>query len=78
MVYLFKASSHKIWCVCKIETMKTSVVGSECESLQSKLFSGPQGQYLLRASEAEKGMVAARARSVTARLKISKFRGVRT
>jgi hypothetical protein len=39
---------------------------------------GPHGQYLLRASEAENGMVAARARSVTARLKISRFLGVRT
>lgn len=60
------------------DTMNTRVVGRECDSLQRRLFSGPKGQYLLRASDAEKGMVAARARSVTARLKISKFRGVRT
>ena len=59
-------------------TILTNVVGRECDSLHRALFSGPQGQYLLSASEAEKGMVAARARSVTARLKIRRLRGVRT
>jgi hypothetical protein len=46
--------------------------------LQSNTLSEPSGQYLLRASDAEKGMVVARARSVTAKWKMSRFRGVLT
>ena len=60
------------------ETMKTSVVGADREILQSQSVPFPQGQYLLRASMAERGMVPAKAKSVTAKWKISRFRGVRT
>ena len=60
------------------ETMKTSVVGAEREILQSQSVLSPQGQYLLRASMADNGIVAARAKSVTAKWNISMFRGVRT
>ena len=58
--------------------MKTSVAGAEREILQSQSVFAPQGQYLLRASIADNGIVAAKAKSVTARWNISKFRGVRT
>lgn len=60
------------------ETMKTSVVGADLEILQSQSVFAPQGQYLLRASMAESGMVAAKAKSVTAKWKIKRLRGVRT
>ena len=49
------------------ETMKTNVVGADLEILQSQSVSFPQGQYLLRASIAERGMVAVKAKSVTAK-----------
>ena len=58
------------------ETMKTSVVGAEREILQSQSVLSPQGQYLLRASMADNGIVAARAKSVTAKWNISMFRFV--
>ena len=49
------------------ETMKTSVVGADREILQSQSVPFPQGQYLPRASMAERGMVPAKAKSVTAK-----------
>ena len=49
------------------ETMKTSVVGAEREILQSQSVPFPQGQYLLRASMADRGIVPAKAKSVTAK-----------
>ena len=58
--------------------MKTNVVGAEREILQSQSVFEPQGQYLLRASMADSGIVPAKAKSVTAKWKISRFRGVRT
>ena len=60
------------------ETMKTSVVGAEREILHSQSVLSPQGQYLLRASIADNGIVAAKAKSVTAKWNIRIFRGVRT
>ena len=60
------------------DTMKTKVVGAVREILHSQSVWSPHGQYLLRASTADKGMVAAKAKSVTAKWKIKRLRGVRT
>ena len=60
------------------ETMKTKVVGPDLEILHNQSVWSPQGQYLLRASIADNGIVAAKAKSVNAKLKINRFRGVRT
>ena len=58
--------------------MNTKVVGTDLEILHSQSVRLPQGQYLLKASMADNGIVAAKAKSVTARLNINKFLGVRT
>lgn len=58
--------------------MKTSVVGADREILHSQSDFWPHGQYLDNASAADRGIVAANARSVTAKLNMSKFLGVLT
>ena len=58
--------------------MNTKVVGTDLEILHNQLVWLLQGQYLVRASIVDSGIVAAKAKSVSARLKISKFLGVLT
>ena len=60
------------------DPMNTKVVGTDLEILHNQLVWLPQGQYLLRASIVDSGIVAAKAKSVSARLNINKFLGVLT